>query len=395
MSNSTTFLLQQHTPIIHFQYDQKNASLRATELKPKLDRFILKKLGEGNYEQGRKHAEDNGWLIGKGKPPALDYKVRVKADRVHLTEIRKGERGVSMYFGNMGNDYEKTPRSFSMVEQNLQLEFRSFSTGLITQIDNYFPSFISKTNFGTRQSKGYGSFSISEGNGLDAFNHSLNGVTYLSFNANNYKGTLDVINYYYSRLKSGVNYSFPPNGFCHYRNAFIKLYLNQQGLGYEWGKRWLKEQFLGLAPSNTTKKFARSFLGLSGNYDFRFPKKENPCNEDAGNIQHSRRSVDIKVESVNDDIERFKSPITFKPIHVGNNHWRVYIHFGEIPEGLLGQEFVFSNGGHTSTLFTPEQTLDLGHLLNAYHDHLRTEEGEIFIAQTFKGNPNYRVRINH
>jgi len=31
------FTLKQHTPIIHFQHDQDGATLRATEVKPKLD----------------------------------------------------------------------------------------------------------------------------------------------------------------------------------------------------------------------------------------------------------------------------------------------------------------------------------------------------------------------
>ena len=34
------FTLKQHTPIIHFQHGQVGATLRATEVKPKLDRFI-------------------------------------------------------------------------------------------------------------------------------------------------------------------------------------------------------------------------------------------------------------------------------------------------------------------------------------------------------------------
>jgi len=38
------FKLKQHTPIIHFQADQKGATLRASELKPKLDRFLIDKL---------------------------------------------------------------------------------------------------------------------------------------------------------------------------------------------------------------------------------------------------------------------------------------------------------------------------------------------------------------
>lgn len=59
--------LKQHTPIIHFQHKQVGATLRATEVKPKLDRFLLEKLGEGNYENGRQVAKQNRWLIDEEK----------------------------------------------------------------------------------------------------------------------------------------------------------------------------------------------------------------------------------------------------------------------------------------------------------------------------------------
>ena len=67
--------LKQHTPLIHFQHDQYGATLRASEVKPKLDKFILERLGDGNYERGILLAKNNQWLIGSGTHPALNYKV--------------------------------------------------------------------------------------------------------------------------------------------------------------------------------------------------------------------------------------------------------------------------------------------------------------------------------
>jgi len=43
------YKLEIKSPIIHFQHDQAGATLRATEVKPKLDRFILEKMGEDDY----------------------------------------------------------------------------------------------------------------------------------------------------------------------------------------------------------------------------------------------------------------------------------------------------------------------------------------------------------
>lgn len=93
--------LKQHTPLIHFQHAQEGATLRASEVKPKLDRFILERLGESadsvqtkigeneckekgenfaklnNYKKGYFIAKGLGWLIGKGNKPALDYKMKI------------------------------------------------------------------------------------------------------------------------------------------------------------------------------------------------------------------------------------------------------------------------------------------------------------------------------
>ena len=49
------FTLRQHTPMIHFQSDQAGATLRATELKPKLDRYLIEKTFHNNYEECKQY----------------------------------------------------------------------------------------------------------------------------------------------------------------------------------------------------------------------------------------------------------------------------------------------------------------------------------------------------
>ena len=71
-----TIKLKQHTPLIHFQHDQDGATLRASEVKPKLDKYILGKLNQEEKKQG----ESEGWIKGKGKDKEwLDYKMSIKA----------------------------------------------------------------------------------------------------------------------------------------------------------------------------------------------------------------------------------------------------------------------------------------------------------------------------
>ena len=94
MSNNkfkVEFTLKQHTPIIHFQSDQVGATLRATELKPKFDRFLI------NYVFKNDKKQYQEYLIDKDKN-ALNYKVKIEQDISKREEIP--EKG-TLFFGNM------------------------------------------------------------------------------------------------------------------------------------------------------------------------------------------------------------------------------------------------------------------------------------------------------
>ena len=62
-----TVTLKQHTPLIHFQPGQCGATLRASEVKPKLDKFILGKLSKDEFAEAKRKK----WLIGKEDHPGL------------------------------------------------------------------------------------------------------------------------------------------------------------------------------------------------------------------------------------------------------------------------------------------------------------------------------------
>ena len=60
--NQLTAILKQHTPMIHFQHNESGATLRASEVKPLLDKFILTKLGNGDIREGRLYAKKNNCI---------------------------------------------------------------------------------------------------------------------------------------------------------------------------------------------------------------------------------------------------------------------------------------------------------------------------------------------
>ncbi|MDZ4679328.1 MAG: hypothetical protein SGI94_02725, partial [Saprospiraceae bacterium] len=86
MSNpfQLTIPLKQHTPLIHFQHEQAGATLRATEVKPKLDKYLIEHAFDSDAS---KYAR---FLVGgkNAEHKALDYKLSVKS-AVHPPEAIK------------------------------------------------------------------------------------------------------------------------------------------------------------------------------------------------------------------------------------------------------------------------------------------------------------------
>ena len=97
MSNNkfkVEFTLKQHTPIIHFQSDQVGATLRATELKPKFDRFLI------NYVFKNDKKQYQEYLIDKDKN-ALNYKVKISNHSTNAISTPKA-------YVNAKNETDKT-----------------------------------------------------------------------------------------------------------------------------------------------------------------------------------------------------------------------------------------------------------------------------------------------
>ncbi|MDP3443821.1 MAG: hypothetical protein Q8T08_13255, partial [Ignavibacteria bacterium] len=332
------FTLKQHTPLIHFQYDQAGATLRATEVKPKLDQFIIEKLlKEQNirfdyYDEKHQfinareafkletkdpeteiHKKWANWLVGKGNNEhvALDYKITIISFDASVDVISEDDK-IPMYFGNMGEEYSEKPMSLITCKKS-KISIFCYIDLLKSTIKDSFPYFIARTNFGTRQNKGYGSFFFHEEdkNGFLTIDHYLKGNHCLKIRQNDWRNSLFVINYYYQRLKSGVNYYYKDRNtgkaFTHYSPSFFRdfMYSNQS---VQWEKPWLKQKFFPVSGTLNNPKFARALLGLSPRFEFK--NKSNPSNPNPATYPRFDFGVDVNSET----ISRHKSPITFKPV---------------------------------------------------------------------------------
>lgn len=139
------YLLKAQSPMIHFQHDTAGACLRATEVKPKLDRFLIRKFRQQKIDF-------SAWKSTKDHE-ALDYRMTLKAGADHRGKLTI--RDFPIYYGNMGNGAQK-----DIVFRDCTLTITCFIKELREQIDRYIGDFFIVTNFGTMQDKGFGSFAV-------------------------------------------------------------------------------------------------------------------------------------------------------------------------------------------------------------------------------------------
>jgi len=356
------FTLQQHTPLIHFQPDQQGATLRASEVKPKLDRFIIEKLG-GTDEVRKQHPE---WFISK-ESSALKYKLRLNNTGTNTQQTilklnKKNDKYESKYpmiLANMGG-------SKNIEELRDLVQFESIIGAIISNVKELtkiiaesVSVFFANNNFGNRCTKGFGSYSVLNyqiGND-DAIITNWNeteyfpkGTFYLKIDSNKSKDIYAVIDYYWKRLKSGINYSYDKNtNECtaqlhpeRYHKSYLFKYLdNNLNSKYIWEKRKVKRELFNktIPPSKKDERFARATLGLSDK--FTYARTFENCNPDYPKT-NIKTNIDINIthneETESKKIDRIPSPITFKPVKFGNEY-NVYILIDNNTYPIYDKEF--------------------------------------------------------
>ena len=209
-----TVELKQHTPIIHFQHDQEGATLRATEVKAKLDRFIWLQQWSDDFEKGSpyllggKNASSTELKELKEKFlvqgfRALDYKMSLYASQIRRREIIGN---IPLYFGNMSKEDEaKKEKHFVDSENTVVLEIICWDSTLRSIIKKEIPSFFNRTNFGTRQSKGFGSFEVIRINGEKLEFSAPSQYSFSITNRGSHHELSEYIDLFYRAIRSGIN----------------------------------------------------------------------------------------------------------------------------------------------------------------------------------------------
>jgi len=349
-----TFTLKQHTPIIHFQHEQDGATLRVTEVKPKLDRFIIEK--EGGIEKCRNKYPD--WFISESHD-ALDYKMRILPIEPTKNAIGKGDRHMPMFFGNMGDDYAVNLKGTSIFENDVILEILNVNERLNGKIENSFPAFLGTTNFGTRQSKGYGCFWMNDGEYDNVFPK-----YYFTIARNDsWIEVLRRTELFYKAIRSGIQVVNKQGETTYYFKSLLFHYFHSKGL--KWDKRLIKQ---GLLPELITPQ-KKKWNGKEESFDAVTPyKPAEYLVRDMLGLATSQewRSYKTKIEKAfiktnpvsKEGITRYKSPVYFKPYYdVEDKTWRIYFDFNEIPGEFHNVAFRVSGNKKSIKLTTPPDTV--------------------------------------
>lgn len=353
------YKLVQHTPLIHFQHSEPHACLRATEVKPKLDRFLIEQLekddrfGDGRWKK---------WFVGDGSQQSFDYMMRITPNSEQVERTQSIERAIARaehrppnasfheihknYFGNMasGNNIQDTIReTFKeslFYKDGLTLTIRCFIPELLTFIDEHIRGFFMMHNFGTRQRKGFGSFTVdistkpNEPKGFDLVGKYCPNAYYCKLDDNvSADALLDAVWVLSAFLKSGFN-----RGEGNYVRGFVFRYFQREKNPLANDKAFVKQKVLlnvyneatrgeHLHPygNNVRYRYVRGLLGTNENSRF--------CRAPRGETREDRTVHNIYIHSA-EGVERFPSPLLFKPIGKF-----VFILPQKMPDEIFGSEF--------------------------------------------------------
>ena len=299
-SPKLSFQLLCHSPLIHFQANEDGVTLRASEVKPKLDAYLISKLKPTKRE----------WYVQLGKNQALNYRMKI----IH--------KDASCRFKTEDTNIENFPifygKGKKLVLSDPLVTITCFIPDLLKAIEEHIADFFIVTNFGTMQHKGFGSFTIKE-NTPDSqkigqiLGERYETAVYRMKVAGSCRLKFQNIQNFYRLTKSGIN---GPNADDPYCKGTLFSYMHDKGIGNEKArlkngivkplatKHFVSDEANAKTPSSVC--YVRAVLGVTSNFSF-------PNNFERTGYTGPKRYVQRVLVS-HKTIKRYASPLRFKVI---------------------------------------------------------------------------------
>lgn len=358
--------LKQQTPMLHFQPDETGACLRGTEVKPKLDKFIRKCfqiqdniIPDQWYLETKKESREGKSVF------ALNYQIRFETSGTPEINDGSKERPINKsFFGNQGVKDPSMWKKTVLYHESINMTILCFIPDLLEYIKNHIEDFFVIYNFGTRQTKGFGAFVVSEINGeqIDYKKKDYLSIAKKYFSYGLYheyknideakKYALEDIRIIYGLMKSGFNLSDQKKE--DYFKGYIFRYFYQKYPDYMNDKKFIKTH-LKFKNCNTEKIekiekekdnregiYCRAVLGLAQKYEYK--------NLYEGTVEVIGESQ--KTENGNMVVERFPSPILWTLA----GKYLLALPAEEALSLILNQKFCFQiSENNKATIKTPEE----------------------------------------
>ncbi len=359
---STSVKLIQHSPLLHFQWEQ-DGLLRMTELRPKLNRFIVNELqvvDPDRYDEYKdiinQHFKpspnENGylapyklWVTGK-EDKKYFYNTVISQKKIQDIENNTDLKAIgnvayfadSQYIEKIINNHTPNglPIKLGIMYNDICIHISSWYKKLNDLLLLSLEYIFVLENFGSRQSKAFGSFTVenmTENKFIEILKKRPTNLAIYQETSklNDYNKTLEKINDDYQLLKSGRS----SRARLGYAKSILWEYFCEKH-NIRWEKRELKVTLKNNHPDiwgminpgthpvlECTKDaiynhmYIRALLGLAEN------------NEYLTNNHNDKVVINISDASNDNVVNRFKSPIMFKIFKK-----QIYMIGGQIPENL-------------------------------------------------------------
>jgi hypothetical protein len=333
--------------MIHFQHSEPGACLRATEVKPKLDRFLV------DWLSAKGIAIPKEWRLDP-KKSALNYKMRIVPPKDGKPTAKPHE----LYFGNMGKD---SPDELKTVfyKDKIVLRIACFCKGtadlsrvplknngkanasavtLLELLDIALPHFFVVEAFGSRSGKGFGCFTLAQRHGALSADFELFCPDYYFIKYEEKERVISVLDDIWvisGMMKSGFNLTYKHSD-DYYKGRIFRFFSNKK-IGSD--KAFMKNKVLcgtDVSPENEkrtsyqTYRFSRAMLGLTDHIEFRASQNKTTRRGDV-TIEHAEKNPDKA-------IKRFASPVLYR---LQNN--TLYIIPQKIPDRMFGATFILND----------------------------------------------------
>ena len=326
--------LKQVSPMLHFQGREDGATIRATELKPKLDRFIL------------------SWIAFENSKITWNKDV-LNSETLMLNNIK------DKCFGNAGYVLKQNKHEYSYYE-SIFIKIKCFNESLKNKIIELFPLFIDSTAFGLQQGKGYGNYRVKK---IDdkVINYSIE-ENIIKIKDHFSKDNDDLL-IYKLKLTKGLDYVAVLNAIANYNrylksglrcgrnypSVLMKKYLKmdekkweiineKKAMKHKLAKNYnidqlIRKDFQGkpididnnMNASYDEEKvyYTRGILGFAPTYTYHLSVEENKAAFNKQVVKKMfKKSFEVQAKIEKKEISRFPSPIHF---HLHKNYSTVYL----------------------------------------------------------------------